>query len=114
MMINIQIHHDKLWFAGKNENWDLAGYEINELKETFDDIQKYQKSRSESEMVLMIIPAIDSISTVINSKSSAEFLNAFKYLTNTCNDCHDATGHDYNVIIIPQTKLFSNQQFTKN
>ena len=113
MMTNIQIHHDKLWFAGKNQNWDLANYEINELKETFDDIQKYQKARSESAMVPMITPAIDSVSTTISKKNLLEFENSFKYLTNTCNDCHLATGHEYNVIVIPQTPPFTNQQFTK-
>ena len=112
MMTNIQIHHAKLWFAGKNKNWDLAKYEIDELKETFDDIQKYQKARSESEMVPMIIPAIDSVTTTIENENLSQFESSFKYLTNTCNDCHLATGHDYNVIVVPQTMPFTNQKFT--
>ena len=28
-MSQIQVHHAKLWFAGKNENWELANFEIS-------------------------------------------------------------------------------------
>jgi hypothetical protein len=27
LMSSIQVHHSKLWFAGKNQNWALAAYE---------------------------------------------------------------------------------------
>ncbi len=113
MMTNIQIHHAKLWFAGKNQNWDLAQYEMNELKETFDDIQKYQKARPESQVIPMILPALDSVSAAIKMKNPTKFESSYKFLTGTCNDCHQATSHEYNVVIIPQTPPFSNQQFAK-
>ena len=32
IMSGIQTHHAKLWFAGINENWKLADYEVKELK----------------------------------------------------------------------------------
>jgi hypothetical protein len=111
MMTNIQIHHAKLWFAGKNENWDLANYEIAEIKETFADIEQFQKSRPESEMVPMIEPAIDSVTQAVAGKSPKMFASSFKLLTSTCNDCHLATDHSYNVITIPQTPPFTNQNF---
>jgi len=28
-MSNIQMHHAKLWFAGINQNWELADFEIH-------------------------------------------------------------------------------------
>jgi len=28
-MSNIQVHHAKLWFAGINQNWELADFEIH-------------------------------------------------------------------------------------
>ncbi|MEO9032256.1 MAG: hypothetical protein ABI285_03380, partial [Ginsengibacter sp.] len=33
-MSEIQVHHEKLWFAGENQNWQLADFEINEIKES--------------------------------------------------------------------------------
>jgi hypothetical protein len=32
-MTAMQLRHAKLWFAGKTNNWDLAAYEIDEIKE---------------------------------------------------------------------------------
>ena len=35
-MTTIQLHAGKLWFAAKAANWDLAQYELDELKETME------------------------------------------------------------------------------
>ena len=40
-MSGIQIHHAKLWFAGQNQNWPLADFEIHEIEEALEDIQKF-------------------------------------------------------------------------
>ena len=34
-----QMRHMKLWFAGDARNWDLATYQLGELKEVFADVQ---------------------------------------------------------------------------
>jgi len=47
-MSSIQVHHSKLWFAGQNDNWKLADFEVNEIKETVEAIEKYQTEREES------------------------------------------------------------------
>lgn len=39
-MSSIQAHHSKLWFAGQNENWKLADFEVHEIMESIADIQK--------------------------------------------------------------------------
>src|SRR3954454_21478260 len=36
-----QMRHLKLWFAAQAGNWPLADYELDELKEGFEDIVKY-------------------------------------------------------------------------
>ena len=41
-MAAIQLRHAKLWFAGKAKNWQLAAYELDELREVFEDAAKYQ------------------------------------------------------------------------
>ena len=35
-----QMRHIKLWFAGRAGNWPLADYEIDQLKEGFDDVNQ--------------------------------------------------------------------------
>jgi hypothetical protein len=39
-MTAMQLRHAKLWFAGRAKNWDLAGYEIDEIKEGLEDAAK--------------------------------------------------------------------------
>lgn len=113
-MSNIQEHHSKLWFAGQNQNWKLADFEIHEIMEAVDDIQKYETDRPESKLIKMIEPAIDSINRAIGQKDQAQFKRSFTFLTNTCNACHKAANFEFNVVEIPESLPFSNQDFKVN
>src|SRR3989339_316329 len=110
-MSNIQIHHAKLWFAGKNQNWKLAEFEINEIEETFEDLKIYQSEREETKLIPMISVALDSVSSSIRQKDLKLFKNSFAQPTNTCNSCHLAAHYEFNKIKIPETPPFSNQVF---
>lgn len=113
-MSGIQAHHAKLWFAGINENWDLADFEIHEIMENVDAIKKYETERSESKSVSMIEPALDSVNAAIQKKDMAQFKNSFVLLTNTCNKCHRAVNYSFNDVKIPDSPPFSNQVFKKS
>ena len=110
-MSSIQVHHEKLWFAGINQNWKLADFEIGEIKESLEDIQTYCTDRPERKSLTMIDRPLDSISYAIQQKDEALFKKSFITLTNTCNNCHRTTEHEFNVIKIPDTPPFSNQEF---
>ncbi|HNP20270.1 MAG TPA: hypothetical protein PKL31_17650 [Fulvivirga sp.] len=110
-MSTIQTHHAKLWFAGQNNNWDLADFEIHELLETVEDIQKYQAGRKETRLLGMILPALDSVNTAIQQKDSTQFIKSYMLLTNTCNNCHKIADFDFNVVKVPDQHSFSNQDF---
>ena len=110
-MGNIQSHHSKLWFAGKNANWKLAEFEVHEIEEAFEAIQKYQSERKESKLVTMINPAIKKINTAIKQKNTTLFKTSFESLTISCNECHQATNFEFNVVKIPDVVNFSNQDF---
>lgn len=111
-MSNIQVHHAKLWFAGKNQNWQLADFEIHEIMESLDDIKQFASDRKETALIGMLNPALDSINHAIASKNSQSFKNSFVFLTNTCNNCHFEAGYTFNAVKIPETAPFSNQDFS--
>ena len=113
-MSNIQIHHAKLWFAGTNENWELADFEIHEIGETMDAIEKYEPEREESKSVPMMKPTLDSVSAAIQNKNLSQFKNNYILLTNTCNNCHKSVNFSFNEVKIPDSPPFSNQTFQKN
>src|SRR5438045_7697294 len=64
-MSNIQVHHEKLYFAGQNENWKLADFEIHEIMEAVDDIQHYATERPEAKELPMLLHALDSVNEAI-------------------------------------------------
>jgi hypothetical protein len=111
-MTGIQAHHSKLWFAGQNQNWKLADFEVHEIMEAIDDIKKYQSDRKESQLIGMILPALDSINFAIQQKDIDLFKGSFYRLTNECNHCHRETESEFNRVIVPTVSPFSNQNFT--
>lgn len=110
-MSGIQAHHSKLWFAGQNENWKLADFEVHEIMEAIEDIQKYQTERKESQMAGMIVPALDSVNAAIQQKNPDQFKSSYTLLTNSCNNCHRAANFEFNLVKIPDSQPFSNQDF---
>ena len=60
LMAGQQVRHAKLWFAGENENWRLAAYEVDELKEGFGDVVKLHPVLEDSH-----IPVPKLVSTII-------------------------------------------------
>lgn len=111
-MSGIQVHHEKLWFAGKAANWELADFELGEIKEALDGIRRYCTDRPEVASLPMIQPPLDSLAAAVKKQDPAAFKSGFLLLTTTCNSCHRATKHGYNVIQIPTTPPFSNQVFS--
>lgn len=110
-MSGIQIHHAKLWFAAKYENWPLADFEVHEIMEALDDIKTFNTDRPEIKQLPMIQGPIDSVNAAIQAKDASKFNKAFQLLTTNCNNCHQVTNHAFNVIKIPDTPPVSNQDF---
>ena len=110
-MSSIQVHHNKLWFAGMNQNWKLADFEITEIKESLDDIKKYCTNRAETNSIPMMEQPLENVSKAIQQKNETGFKNSYTILTSTCNSCHQTSQHEFNVITIPTKPPFSNQNF---
>jgi len=110
-MIGIQLHHSKLWFAGINNNWKLADYEIGEIKESFQSIKDVETDRPEVKTVDMILPVLDSVANAITMKDGQLFRKNYDLLTATCNKCHTANKFEFNVIITPTALPVANQDF---
>jgi hypothetical protein len=111
LMLGIQTHHAKLWFAGKNSNWELANFEMDEIHELIEMAQKIETDRTEISSLPMIFPALDSLTASIKNKNEKLFETDFQTLTNTCNNCHVKTNFAFNVITIPSAPPVNNQDF---
>lgn len=112
LMLNIQVHHNKLYFAGKNANWQLAQFEYDEIMEIITQAQAIERDRSEVKLFKpMLYSPLDSIQLSIKKKDVIKFTNAFSNLTNACNNCHANTKYSFNKILIPDHPPYSNQEF---
>jgi hypothetical protein len=110
-----QMRHLKLWFAGQGGNWPLAGYELDELKEGFEDVVKYFPTKDDAPTGTMATAVIDKevaeLSTAIEAKDKKQFAGAFDKLTASCNACHQASKHAFIVIRRPAGNPYANQSF---
>ena len=115
-MSAIQVRHAKLWFAGKGKNWQLAAYELDELKEAFEDAAKYQPEFKGKPIAKIIEPMtarpIAQLEKAIEVKDSARFVRAYDSLSHACSACHQATDHGFILIQRPTFPPLTNQRFT--
>jgi len=114
-MTATQLRHAKLWFAGKNRNWDLAAYEVDEIREGLQDAAKFHATVDGvpvAEMIKAILdPRLERIEKAVGAKNSAQFASAFDALTDGCNSCHTKAGKPFIRIQRPNDTPLSNQNF---
>jgi hypothetical protein len=103
-----QMRHIKLWFAGRAGNWPLADYEVDQLKDGFDDLHQQIGGDTVEKAVG---PPIAAIEKAIDAKDRSAFINAFDKLTAGCNSCHRTLDHGFIVIQRPTSPPYSNQVF---
>jgi hypothetical protein len=114
-MTATQLRHAKLWFAGQENNWDLAAYEIDEITEGLEDAEKQFPTRDGIPVADMIKanidPAVEQLKKAVGAKSRTKFVVAFDNLTSACNTCHAGADKPFIRIQRPTSSPMSNQNF---
>jgi hypothetical protein len=110
IMIAKQWRHIKLWFAGSQHNWDLAAYELAQMKASLADAALLYSNIPLSDVTNMLEP-IQSIKKAIDSKDGKGFHEAFIEFTNKCNACHRDMGREFITVQVPTVSPFSDQSF---
>jgi hypothetical protein len=117
LMLQQQMRHAKLWFAGEAGNWKLAAYEAEELREGFDEIARLHPTHKDAPVPIdqaietIIQEPIDNLSKAIAKADRKAFEEAFDTMTAGCNGCHDATNYGFSVLQRPKANPFPNQNF---
>jgi hypothetical protein len=116
-MTATQLRHAKLWFAGKENNWDLAAYEIDEIAEGLDAAEKLFPNHDGVPVADMIKanidPAVEELRKAVGAKSSTKFAAAFDKLTGACNACHTGANKPFIRIQRPTSSPSSNHYFAR-
>ena len=116
LMHRFQVHSEKLYFAGKAENWELASFYLHELEEGAAELRDANVSEEgfslSKGVEAIFVPAHHKLEEVVKAKSSAEFEGAYAGLVGSCNACHGASKHGFIVIQTPTRPAFSGQKYT--
>lgn len=110
-----QMRHLKLWLAVQAGNWALADYELDELKEGFEDITKYYPVKDDVPTGTMaeaiVAKEVADLARAIETKDKKTVVTAFDRLTASCNACHQASKKDFIRIQRPTGNPYPNQSF---
>ena len=109
IMVQQQMRHLKLWFAGDAGNWALADYELDQLKDGFDDVAKLLGGDLAQQYVG---GALSQLEKSIDAKDHEAFVSAFDGLSTGCNACHRTLDHAFIVIQRPALLPYSDQKFS--
>ena len=117
-MAATQMRHIKLWFAGKARNWPLAAYELDELREGFDDVIKYHPVHKDRPVPIakllpeLVTVPLTELDEAISSRDEGKFVGAYDLLTEACNACHEQEQFIFNRIHRPVYNPYSDQVFS--
>jgi cytochrome c553 len=117
-MLELQIRHDRLWWAGQAGNWNLAYYMVSELGETLRGIEQtngdaaeLQPAKLSEVMPAIMDPAIRGVQDALAKQDKAAFAKSFDRLSAACNACHATAGVQFLHIQRPQTPLLDNLRY---
>ena len=113
-----QLRHFKLWYAGRSKNWELADYEIEQIRKSFESVKVFYPTLGDVDMAKMIdkesYAPLDALKKAVAARDEKAFGAQFDKLTAACNACHEATHFNFVRIIVPTSSPFSNQLFTRD
>jgi heme exporter protein D len=114
-MTTIQLHAGKLWFAAKVSNWELAQYELDELKETMEAAMALNAEKNgvkiSSVLDSVLQTQVAELDQSIKSKSSTEFQKSYDEALSACNGCHTEAGYKFIHIVRPTAPPVTNQSW---
>jgi hypothetical protein len=112
-MTTIQLHAGKLWFAAKALNWELAQYEVDELKETMEAAKALNAEKNgvkiSGVLDAVLQTQVAQLAASIKRKSPAEFQQSYDETLSACNGCHTEAGFKFIHIVRPTAPPVTNQ-----
>jgi len=114
-MTTIQLHAGKLWFAAQAANWDLAKYELDELKETMEAAKRLNEEKNGVKISNVLDSVLQTqvaeLEKTLESKSQTEFKKSYDETLSACNGCHTEAGYKFIHIVRPTAPPVTNQRW---
>lgn len=115
MTMLIQPRHIRLWYAAQAQNWQLAEFQANELRQGLARIGRtipnYRNVNVDTAVASIFADRMTAVDNAIKAHDAAAFTTAFSEMTEACNDCHKGLEHPFLKIKVPEPGGFPNQDF---
>jgi hypothetical protein len=105
IMNNAQTRHIKLWYAAKAANWELAAFEIRQLKANLVQAALLYSGIPVTNVTTLAAP-LQSVADAIEAKDGKRFAAAYGELTGGCNACHQSMERAFVSIRVPTEQPF--------
>lgn len=111
LMGTAQTRHLKLFLAGRAQNWELAAFELRQLKASLVEAAVLYSGIPVTN-VTTLEPSLQALSDAIDAKDGRRFRKGMGELTDGCNACHRSMTRSFVLIKVPSDQQpFPNQQF---
>ncbi len=115
VMLQLQIHQNKLWFAGAAGNWDLARFYLDKMEEDYRPMIgagiRVGATDVSDIMTTTLPPLVDALRTAAADRDGAAFSARYLDLVQGCNSCHRSAGLGFLVVQRPTQPFMDNQRF---
>jgi len=105
-----QTRHIKLWYAGKAANWELAVFELHQLKAGLVEAAMLYSGIPVTNVTTLQAP-LQSVADAIAAKDRQRFVKAYGEVTGGCNACHQSMERSFIAIRTPTDQPFGDQIF---
>ena len=111
IMNGLQVRHSKLYFAARGQNWELADFELRQIRAGLAEAAVLYTGLPVTNITTLAAP-VQALSDAIKAKDERQFMDGFGQLTSGCNACHQTMDRKFIVIAQPTGQPVTNQVFT--
>lgn len=102
-MMEVGYRYNELYWAGEDQNWELAKYHIEKIEHTIKLGTERRSKRKDNAQ--MIFPVLGDLKTHASSNNQMAFRENYKILRQACNACHHAEDVSYFNVELPTVRL---------
>lgn len=86
-MIETGYRYQELYWAGQEQNWEYANYQLEKIKLTIENglVRRPKRAKSTEHFLTYVLPEMQKS---VNSKDTTRFNEDFQIMTTNCNICH--------------------------
>lgn len=86
-MVETGYRYQELYWAGQDENWDYAKYQVEKIEKTIKNGLERRPKRTKSADHFLNY-ALPEMKKIIQEKDTLSFNRNYQILTQACNSCH--------------------------